>query len=260
MPEDVRARIRAVIHRDMSAQKSEKLVEQLVNQPGSGRIGFLVLITTIPSLLAWPAAIAAAIFLYMLCYLRAFNAIALAVAALAIVGASTPRPRPSPIAKRPPHHAAFAARAPTTAGGAHHCRGCNAPRRAAGGVVVRCALQHRERWGSMRGRRARGQSQRKRSKSRSFAERWAKPVSLLGARRSGSSRFARPDRRRLWPPHPLTAWATPSYLARDLRSVRRVSTEVVDEGRSASLRSSRSYEMRATRRYDERLERCYRAG
>ncbi len=142
IPDDVRQRIRVSKNRDASNAKSQKLVEKLVNQPGALRTSFFVFLAAIPSLLAWPAAIGFGLFLYALCFLRVTNGFLLCVAAMGVIAALYYLVRgqlTDRVALRVLTFA-FAARAPTAEGGAHHCRQCNGPLvEPPGQVLVRCA-------------------------------------------------------------------------------------------------------------------------
>ncbi len=141
MPDDVRARIRAVDQRRAANAKSEKLVAKLVNQPGALRTSFFVFLAAIPSLLAWPAAIVGAGVLYALCYLRVWNGFLLALASFGVIAALYYLVR-GQLSDRQALRLltlGFAARAPTEAGGFHHCRQCNGPLNAEpGNVLARC--------------------------------------------------------------------------------------------------------------------------
>ncbi|HEY1958292.1 MAG TPA: hypothetical protein VGH28_21900 [Polyangiaceae bacterium] len=129
IPDDVRARIRAMHQRDESSRRSERLVAKLVGQPGALRTSFFVFLAAIPSLFAWPAALAFCGVLYALCFLRVTNAILVVIATFGIIAALYYLVRGQLTDRQALRilTIGFAARAPTQAGGAHHCRKCNGP-------------------------------------------------------------------------------------------------------------------------------------
>ena len=170
IPDDVRMRIRAITKRDAAAQRSEKMIEKLINQPGALRTSFFVFLAAIPSMLAWPAAVLGAGVLYALCYLRVANAILLAIAAFGVIaslyylvrGQLTDRQALRLLTM------SFAAHAPTTAGGTHRCRQCNGPLvEPAGQVLVRCVYCGAQ---NVLGLDARGEAQKGRAQVESLDE------------------------------------------------------------------------------------------
>jgi uncharacterized Zn finger protein (UPF0148 family) len=142
IPEDVRSRIRAAQSRDQNQKKSEKLVQKLVNQPGALRTSFFVFLAAIPSMLAWPLALVFLAGLYALCFLRVWNAFLVAVATFGVIAALYYLVRGQLTDRQALRllTLGFAARAPKTTGGAHHCRKCNGPLAPPpGSVLAHCA-------------------------------------------------------------------------------------------------------------------------
>jgi len=142
IPDDVRHRIRAMKSRDAAMAKSQKLITKLVNQPGALRTSFFVMFAAVPSLLAWPAAIGFGMFLYALCYLRVADVFLLSLAAFGVIAALYYLVRGQLTDRQALRllTLGFAARAPSAAGGAHHCRQCNGPLvEPPGQMLVRCA-------------------------------------------------------------------------------------------------------------------------
>ena len=98
-------------------------------------------LAAIPSLLAWPVALGFAAGLYALCFLRVTNAFLVAIATFGVIAGLYYLVR-GQLSDRQALRLltiGFAARAPTTAGGAHHCRKCNGPLvPPEGSVLVHC--------------------------------------------------------------------------------------------------------------------------
>ncbi len=170
IPDDVQMRIRAINKRDAAAQRSEKMIEKLIHQPGALRTSFFVFLAAIPSMLAWPAAIIGAGVLYALCYLRVANAILLAIAAFGVIAALYYLVRGQLTDRQALRllTMSFAAHAPTAAGGAHHCRQCNGPLiEPPGQVLVRCVYCGAQ---NVLGLDARGDAQKGRAQVESLDE------------------------------------------------------------------------------------------
>jgi TolB protein len=170
IPDDVRMRIRAIGKRDAAAQRSEQMIGKLLRQPGALRTSFFVALAAIPSMLAWPAAMVGAGVLYALCYLRVANAFLLGLAAFGVIAALFYLVRGQLTDRQALRllTLSFAAHAPTTVGGVHHCRQCNGPLvEPKGQMLVRCVYCNAE---NVLGLDARGEAQKGRAQVESLDE------------------------------------------------------------------------------------------